>query len=151
MRDIGFYAEYGIEGHIPLNFMVAAVNGTGNNNPQWIDKPNLAGRFTAGAEKGFRLTGNVYYGDDAEEKNLAMAGVEIRYANGSFFVESEYIRRNWEDSLSESYNDDGLYIHSYYIFPLNGNMIHLIDGYYNFIYPIGEGAPSYEDQAGEKE
>ena len=126
MRDIGFYAEYSIEGQIPVNIMAAAVNGTGNNNPQWIERPNLAGRLTVGAEKGFRLTGNVYYGDDDEKKNLAMVGGEMRYTNGSFFIESEYIRRNWDDSLSVRHNDDGLYIHSYYNFPLKGSMIHQV-------------------------
>ena len=126
MRDIGFYAGYGIEGQIPVNFMVAAVNGTGNNNPQWIGKPNLAGRLTLGAEEGFRLTGNVYYGDVGEKKDLAMLGGEIRYTDGNFFIESEYIKRIWNDSLSVRRNDDGLYIHSYYNFPVKGKMIQLI-------------------------
>lgn len=126
MRDIGFYAEYGIEGQIPVNIMVAAVNGTGNNNPQWIEKPNLAGRLTLGPEKGFRLTGNFYQGADSDKKNLSMLGGEIRYTNGTFFIESEYILRRWDDSLSVKRNDDGFFIHSYYNFPAKGNMIHLI-------------------------
>ncbi|MDX9946044.1 MAG: porin [Bacteroidales bacterium] len=126
MRDIGFYAEYGIEGQIPVNILVAAVNGTGNNNPQWIEKPNLAGRLTLGPEKGIRITGNIYQGNDSEKKNLSMLGGEIRYTNGTFFIESEYIKRRWDDSLSVKRNDDGFFIHSYYNFPSRGKMIHLI-------------------------
>ncbi|MBN2482090.1 MAG: hypothetical protein JXB19_10140, partial [Bacteroidales bacterium] len=126
MRDIGFYAEYGIEGQIPVNILVAAVNGTGNNNPQWIEKPNLAGRLILGPERGIRITGNFYQGDDSEKKNLSMFGGEIRYTNGTFFIESEYILRKWDDSLSVKSNDDGFFIHSYYNFPIKGNMIHLI-------------------------
>jgi len=126
MRDIGFYAEYSIDGQIPVNILVAAVNGTGNNNPQWIEKPNLAGRLTLGPEKGLRITGNLYQGGDSDKKNLSMLGGEIRYTNGTFFIESEYIKRRWDDSLSVSRNDDGFYIHSYYNFPMKGNMIHLI-------------------------
>jgi hypothetical protein len=126
MRDIGFYAEYGIEGQIPVNILVAAVNGTGNNNPQWIEKPNLAGRFTLGPEKGIRITGNFYQGDDSEKKNLSMLGGEIRYTNGTFFIESEYIKRRWNDTLSVKRNDDGFFIHSYYNFPTKVKMIHLI-------------------------
>mgnify|MGYP000446600481 CR=1 FL=1 len=70
MRDIGFYAEYKMTGQIPVNFLVGAVNGTGNNNPQWIEKPNLAGRLTVGSEKGIRITGNFYYGELCTRKNL---------------------------------------------------------------------------------
>lgn len=126
MRDIGFYAEYSIDGQIPVNILVGAVNGTGNNNPQWIDRPNLAGRLTLGPEKGIRITGNLYQGNVDDKKNLSMLGGEIRYTDGTFFIESEYIKRKWDDSLSVRRNDDGFYIHSYYNFPIQGNMIHLL-------------------------
>lgn len=126
MRDIGFYAEYNIDGILPVNFLVGAVNGTGNNNPQWIKKPNLAGRLTIGPDIGLRIAGNVYYGNDSFKKDLFMFGGEIRYTNGSFFIESEYIKRKWDDTLSVSRNDNGLYVHSYYNFKVEGKMICLI-------------------------
>ncbi|HSL86782.1 MAG TPA: porin, partial [Bacteroidales bacterium] len=63
MRDIGFYTEYKIPGSFPVSLLIGAVNGTGNNNPQWISKPNVAGRLTIGPEKGIRITGNLYYGE----------------------------------------------------------------------------------------
>lgn len=126
MRDIGFYAEYKIPGQIPVDFLIGAVNGTGNNNPKWIGRPNLAGRITAGPDKGLRLAGNLYYGNVLYKDRLSMLGGEIRYTNGSFFAESEYIRSNWTDTLSVRIHDDGLYIHSYYNFRLKDKMIYML-------------------------
>jgi len=126
MRDIGFYANYKFTGNLPVDFLLGAVNGTGNNNPQWIDRPNLVSRISAGKEKGFRATVNFYYGEALFKEHLSMVGGEIRYAAGAFLIESEYIRRNWSDSLSVRMHDDGLYIHSYYNFQLNNKMIALL-------------------------
>lgn len=126
MRDIGFYTEYKIPGEIPVYLLVGAVNGTGNNNPQWISKPNLAGRITIGPEKGVRVTGNLYYGETPDREKLAMIGGEFRYSNGAYFIESEYIRRSWTDTLSLNQHDDGLYIHSYYNFIREDKMIRMV-------------------------
>lgn len=116
MRDIGFYAEYDIPRQIPVRIVVGAVNGTGNNNPQWIARPNLVARVSAGGSKGFRATGNFYYGEETYEKNLVMFGAELRYTRGNFFIESEYIHSSRDDTLSVRQKDDGMYIHSYYNF-----------------------------------
>ncbi len=126
MRDIGFYVNYKFTGSIPVDLLIGAVNGTGNNNPQWKDKPNLAGRISAGSEKGFKVTGNLYYGDAAYKNHLAMFGGEIRYVTGNFMIESEYITRHWTDTASFRIHDDGLYIHSFYNFKLNNKMIPLL-------------------------
>jgi hypothetical protein len=60
------------------------------------------------------------------KNHLAMFGGEIRYSTGSLFVESEYISRNWTDTLSVRIHDDGFYIHTYYNFKLNNKMIYLL-------------------------
>ena len=125
MRDIGFYAEY-IFSQVPVTIVAGAVNGTGNNNPQWISRPNFAARITAGRDDAFRVTGNVYYGDNALEHNLAMFGGEIRYGIGQFFIESEYITRAWDDTLSVRQHDDGMYLHAYYDFLTNSKMVRMI-------------------------
>ena len=126
MRDIGFYANYKLTGSVPVDIILGAVNGTGNNNPQWIDKPNMVGRVSAGGEKGLRVTGNIYIGNVLDKNHLAMFGGELRYSAGSYFVETEYIRGNWSDSLLFRKHNDGLYIHSYYNFSLNNKMIKLL-------------------------
>lgn len=126
LRDIGFFAEYTFSGKLPASISLSAVNGTGNNNPQWIGKPNFAGRFCIGPDKGLRTSANVYYGEDPVRKKLAMFGAEVRFSEGSFFVESEYIRRNWTDTLSARIHDDGLYLHSYYNFVFPEKMICLL-------------------------
>jgi Phosphate-selective porin O and P len=126
MRDIGFYAEYNVPGKTPVNIILGAVNGTGNNNPQWIEKPNLVSRISIGSEKGIKLTGNFYYGEALYQKHLTMFGGEFRYTDGSYFIESEYIRRNWRDTVSVSQSDEGLYIHSYYNFTRDEKMIYRI-------------------------
>ncbi|MFZ2287002.1 MAG: porin [Bacteroidales bacterium] len=126
MRDIGFYAEYDIPRRIPVRIVVGAVNGTGNNNPQWITRPNLVTRVSAGGGEGFRATGNFYYGEETYEHNLVMIGAELRYGTGNFFIETEYISRNWDDTLSVRQKDDGLYIHSFYNFIPGSRMITML-------------------------
>jgi hypothetical protein len=126
MRDIGFYADYKIDGSIPVDILLGAVNGTGNNNPQWIEKPNFVSRLSVGPETGFRATGNLYYGEAEYKDHLALFGGELRYSKGSFFIESEYISRNWTDTTATRIHDDGLYIHSYYNFFVDRKMIKLI-------------------------
>lgn len=126
MRDIGFYANIKIPGNIPSEILLGAVNGTGNNNPQWMSRPNLVGRILAGSDKGFRITGNIYYGEALYRNHLAMVGGEMRYSNDEFFIESEYIRRNWTDTLSVREHDDGLYIHSYYNFDIDDKIIKIV-------------------------
>jgi len=126
MRDIGFYANYKFTGNVPVDILLGAVNGTGNNNPQWIDRPNFVSRISAGKEKGLRATVNLYYGEALYKEQLGMIGGEIRYSTGDFLIESEYIRRNWTDTMSVRIHDDGLYIHSYYNFQLNNKMIALL-------------------------
>lgn len=126
LRDIGLYAEYKTGASVPLEILFGAVNGTGNNNPQWITRPNLAGRIIAGPLEGFRIAGNMYFGEAEFKDNLAMFGGEIRYSKAHFFIESEYIRRNWTDTLSLRNHDDGLYIHSYYNFIRGDKVVNMI-------------------------
>ncbi|MFH0843422.1 MAG: porin [Bacteroidota bacterium] len=126
LRDIGFYADYKGNTNFPVNILLGAVNGTGNNNPQWINRPNLVGRIVTGPLSGFRAAGSAYFGQAKYRENLAMFGGELRYSNNSFFIESEYIRRNWTDTLSSRIHDDGIYLHSYYNFTRQNKVICLI-------------------------
>jgi len=126
MRDIGFYIDYKITSAFPLSLLVGAVNGTGNNNPQWIERPNLVGRVVAGNETGIRAAGNLYSGEALHKDHLLMFGGELRYSTDRFLIESEYIRRSWTDTSSVHVKDDGLYIHSYYNIPLNNRMISFV-------------------------
>jgi len=126
MRDIGFYAEYNFRGQIPVSVVAGAVNGTGNNNPKWIEKPNFAARLSAGKDQGVRAATNLYYGEGTWEHNLSMFGAELRYNNGHFFIESEYIMRQWTDTLSAGQKDDGIYLHSYYNFMPVNRMVKMV-------------------------
>jgi len=124
MRDIGFYLDYKFGNSVPVDILLGAVNGTGNNNPQWIERPNLVSRVVFGRETGFRATGNLYYGEAENKDNLALYGGELRYNNGNFLIESEYISRNWTDSIR--IHDDGLYVHSYYNVILTDKIVKII-------------------------
>jgi len=126
MRDIGFYVNYRTAGSFPVDMTLGAVNGTGNNNPQWIDKPNLAARITAGRNDGFRLSGNAYIGEAIDKIHLRMFGAEARYTAGNLFLESEYIYRGWSDTLSVKQHDDGWYLHGYYNLVIKNEMLRLI-------------------------
>jgi len=135
LRDIGFYAEYKIPVSLPVNLVVGAVNGTGNNNPEWIEKPNLVSRLTVGPDDGFRATGNIYVGENLYRKDLVMFGGELRHTIGSWFIECEYISRNYTDTLSVRQKEDGFYIHSYYNFTPESKIIYMISptARYDFI------------------
>lgn len=126
MRDIGLFIDYKMPTDIPLEVFLGAANGTGGNNPQWIKKPDMLGRLIAGPLKGVRLVGNIYFGEKEFREDLSMTGAEIRYSYGSFFIESEYIRRNWTDTSSLRQHDDGIYIHSYYNFITEKKVFRLI-------------------------
>jgi hypothetical protein len=126
LRDIGFYADYKINTAIPLELSFGAVNGTGNNNPQWIKKPNIVGRITAGSDEGIRLAGNIFTGEAGFENNLEMYGGEVRYVKGNFFIESEYVSRKWTDTLSARIKENGFYIHSWYNFKLKNRMLQIL-------------------------
>jgi len=126
MRDIGLFIDYKFTGKIPIDLLIGAVNGTGENNPQWTDKPNLVNRIIIGPDNGFRIAGNLYLGEREYHDKLSMFGGEVRYSNGPWFIESEYIRRNWTDTISLRRHDDGLYIHTYYNFHVNKKMIQLL-------------------------
>ncbi|HBQ81411.1 MAG: hypothetical protein A2X03_09815 [Bacteroidetes bacterium GWA2_40_15] len=126
MRDIGFYTSYKKSGSIPAEIILGVVNGTGNNNPQWVEKPNFVGRLLIGPEQGIRIAGNYYNGKASLRDNLSMYGGEIRFTKGSLLIESEYIKQNYTDTASVRINEDGLYIHSYYIFRLNNKIMKMI-------------------------
>jgi len=126
MRDIGFYIDYKFDLSVPVDVLLGAVNGTGNNNPQWIEKPNLVSRLVVGPETGFRVAGNLYYGEAEYRDHLALFGGEARYTNGKLFLESEYIRRSWTDTLDARVNDDGIYLHSYYNFKTDNRVVKMI-------------------------
>jgi hypothetical protein len=126
MRDIGFYVDYKFNTSVPVDFLIGGVNGTGNNNPKWIEKPNLVSRLVVGPETGFRAAGNLYYGEAEFRDHLAMFGGELRYTNGKIFVESEYISRSWTDTLDARVHDDGIYLHSYYNFNIDKRVVKMI-------------------------
>lgn len=126
MRDIGLFADYKMAGNVPLEVIFGAGNGTGGNNPLWTSRPDLIGRIIIGPLNGFRIAGNIYSGEREYRDDLSMFGGEIRYSTGPFFIESEYIRRNWTDTLSLRRHDDGLYIHSYYNFSVKNRLIYMI-------------------------
>jgi len=126
MRDIGFYAEYTFRGEVPVSVVAGAVNGTGNNNPRWIGRPNFAARLAAGKDDGIRAATNFYFGNGADEPDLSMFGAELRYNNGHFFIETEYIVRQWTDPLSARQRDDGIYLHSYYNIMTGNTMVKIV-------------------------
>jgi hypothetical protein len=126
LRDIGFVVNYRLMYPIPFDIWVAAMNGTGNNNPQWIDEPTYAARLTFEPLRNFRLAGNFYHGSTLTEKNLTMYSGEMRYNTKTFLIESEYIHRNYADTILIKNDQYGFYIHSYYNFFTKAKMIQII-------------------------
>jgi hypothetical protein len=126
LRDIGFTVNYRLKTAIPIDLWVAATNGTGCNNPQWIDRPNYAARATVSPLKNFRIAGNFYQGATLLEKNLTMIGGELRYQNKNLLIETEYMQRHFTDTSNVNNHQDGFYIHSCYNFHTKSKMIKII-------------------------
>ena len=126
LRDIGFVANYKFKYFIPINIWLAAMNGTGNNNPQWINKPNYAARLIVEPLEKFRIVGNLYQGSTILENNLTMYGCELRFMTDNFLVETEYLHRHYTDTSSLVHDQFGFYIHSYYNFYTKSKMIQII-------------------------
>lgn len=126
LRDIGFVVNYRFKFHIPFDIWVAAMNGTGNNNPQWISRPNYSARLLFEPLKNIRLAGNFYQGSTLHENELTMYGGEIRYQTDKLLIESEYIHRHFTDTTSTELDQYGFYLHSYYNFYTGAKMIQII-------------------------
>jgi len=126
LRDIGLVANYRFNFHIPFDVWVAAMNGTGNNNPQWISRPNYSARLLFEPLKNIRLAGNFYQGSTLLENELSMYGGEIRYQNDKLLIESEYIHRHFIDTTSAELDQFGFYVHSCYNFFTGAKMIQII-------------------------
>jgi hypothetical protein len=126
LRDIGCAVNYRFKFHIPFDVWIAAMNGTGNNNPQWISRPNYSARLTFEPLKNIRLVGNFYQGSTLLEKELTMYGGEIRYQTEKLLIESEYIHRHFTDTTSAELDQYGFYLHSYYNFYTGAKMIQMI-------------------------
>lgn len=126
LRDIGFVANYRFKLHIPINIWLAAMNGSGNNNPQWIDKPNYAARLLVEPLKNFRMVGNLYQGSTVLENKLTMYGGEIRYLTDKLLIESEFLHRHYTDTSSVIHDQYGFYVHSYYSFFTKAKLIQII-------------------------
>lgn len=126
LRDIGLVGNYKFFFHIPIELWLSAMNGTGNNNPQWIDRPNYSARIGISPLKNIRLVANYYQGATITEKQLTMTGAEIRYQTKKLLIESEYLQRKFVDTTNKSVFQDAFYIHSYYNFFTNAKMIKMI-------------------------
>jgi len=126
LRDIGFVINYQFKFHVPFDVWVAAMNGTGNNNPQWIDRPNYSARLIVGPVKNIRIAGNFYQGSTLLENNLSMVGGEIRYQTDKLLIETEYLRRHFTDTSFLAQDQLGFYVHSYYNFFTGAEMIQII-------------------------
>lgn len=124
--DIGFVVNYRFKFHFPFDVWAAAMNGTGNNNPQWISRPNYSARLTFDPLKNIRLAGNFYQGSTVLENELTMYGFEFRYQTNKLLVESEYIHRHFTDTSSVVLDQYGFYLHSYYNFYTRSKMIQMI-------------------------
>ncbi len=126
LRDIGFVAVYKLNIFVPVELSASAMNGSGSNNPQWKENPNYSGRIVIGNETGINAKANIYEGDTEKEQNLNMYGGELSYKTNKFLIETEYISRNWNDTLNTKFEATGLYIHSYYKFETNKSKIKYI-------------------------
>ncbi len=126
IRDIGFITNYKLPTHLPVSVWIGFVNGTGNNNPQWIKNPNFSTRIEFEPYTNFRVVGNLYTGESINQTNIVMVGGEMRYQNKYFLIETEILNKSYNDTLNFDYNEQGVYIHSYYNFFTNYKLLKTI-------------------------
>jgi hypothetical protein len=126
LRDIGLVVNYNFKLGIPFEWWMSAMNGTGNNNPQWINHPNYSARLLVSPTAKIRFAGNFYQGSTLVEKKLTMIGSEFRFMTKKFLLESEYLYRHYSDTNNIINDQYGFYVHSTYHFPTKNKMVKLI-------------------------
>lgn len=142
LRDIGLVANYSFVFHIPVDIWLGAMNGTGNNNPQWIKEPTYSARLLLTPFKNFRIVGNFYEGSTLYENNLKMQGAEMRYQTSKLLIETEYIHRHFTDTVSVVNDEYGYYLHSYYNFFTGAKMIQIISPVFRYDIMGQQNAPA---------
>ena len=128
-RDLGLMLSYGFRTGVPLKAYAGVFNGSGINNPEWGKKVNAIGRLEIGGSEGLR--GSVAYYDgytplhlkvkeadggrstEQVQTRMQMAGLEMRYVKGPFFIEGEYARRYLDMGDAREVMTAAL-VHSYY-------------------------------------
>lgn len=126
LRDIGFMANYKINCIVPIEIWAAATNGTGYNNPQWIEEPNYSGRVAVSPFKNFRIATNFYQGSSILEKKRTILGGELRYQTKNFLIETEFMQRKYSDTSNVEKEQQGIYVHTYYNFNTKCKMVRKI-------------------------
>jgi hypothetical protein len=142
LRDIGFVVNYRFAFLVPVEVWVSAMNGTGNNNPQWIDRPNYSARLLVTPLKSLRVTGNFYQGSTILERDLTMIGGELRYQTKKLLIETEYVHRHLTDTSSVEKLQYGFYVHSYYNFFTGAKMIQIISPVFRYDFMGQETDPA---------
>lgn len=127
LRDIGFVGNYRFGKAHPAEIWIGALNGTGNNNPQWVSRPNLALRSSVVVVPKWRLAANLYQGNNDLEADLLMLGGELRYETEKMLIETEIVQRNFHDTSDVFKRQSGFYIHGMYSIPVQGKMFKSIN------------------------
>jgi hypothetical protein len=119
VRDIGLQLDYKITS-VPLTAHLGVYNGAGINNPQWQKSPFALSRLVYGTMEGFRAGVKYYGGRTVAGDRIANYGADMRYADGRYAVETEYVVK---DSLNTGAYLSAAYLQASCRFPVKKRMV----------------------------
>jgi hypothetical protein len=125
LRDIGLLASYKLPISIPFTLEAGFFNGSGLNNPAWVNTLNYAFRTTIKPLKNLSLTGD-YYAGKMDNNDIKMYDIGCSYQIGNFVIEAEYASKNSVDTLLKSNTSHAFFVYGLYHFEFKNKTIRRI-------------------------
>jgi len=122
LRDIGSLFSYKVPVNFPFIVDFGIFNGSGLNNPEWVNTPNYAFRTNIGINSFFNVSGNYYTGKmDGLTVNLFNIGSHITF--GNLFFDFEIVSKQSTDSLGANINAQSYFIYGLYHIELKSKLL----------------------------
>lgn len=125
LRDIGILATYKLPVSIPATIEAGFFNGSGLNNPEWVETVNYAIRTTLMPIKNLSLSGDFYAGK-MDNNEIKMYDIGCSYQIGNFVIESEFASKSSVDTLKKSTTSHAFFIYGLYHFELKNKTLRRI-------------------------
>lgn len=125
LRDIGMLASYKLPVSVPVTLEAGFFNGSGLNNPEWVNTVNYALRTTINPINNLKFSGDFYAGN-METKDIKMFDIGCSYQLGNFVLEAEYASKNAVDTLKKSVTSHAFFVYGLYHFEFKNNTIRRI-------------------------
>lgn len=122
LRDIGALFSYKVPVNFPFNIDFGMFNGSGLNNPEWVNAPNYAFRTSIGLKPFLNISGN-YYTGKMDGNNVHLYNIGSHITVGKLFLDFEIAQKNTTDTLNNSVTAQSFFVYGLYHFEINKKII----------------------------